>query len=127
LVKGARSRLAVIYAGPASKAEKLAEKKAAFEQLQADYRKIREHRWNGYHGYDRWFASGMNNATLASVGLYLEDVPAFQAILAQNGDDLRRFYAAVRALADLPRDKRKEKLAEAEATAPVSPDNTEVR
>jgi predicted aminopeptidase len=127
LVKGARSRLGAIYAGPGTKAEKLAEKKLAFEQLQADYRQIRDHRWNGYHGYDRWFASGMNNATLASVGLYLENVPAFQAILAENGNDLPRFYAAVRALADLPRDRRKERLAEAAAAAPAPSEPPEVR
>ena len=117
LVKGARSRLAAIYERPIPDAEKLAEKSRALEQLQADYRKIRDGRWAGFSGYDRWFAIGINNATLASVGLYLDDVPAFQMMLAQNGNDLPRFYAAVRALADLPRDERKARLAEAQALA----------
>lgn len=127
LVKGARGRLAAIYGGHAPKAEKLAEKRIAFEQLQADYRTIRDHRWGGFHGYDRWFSSGMNNAALASVGLYLEDVPAFQAILAENGYDMPRFYAAVRDLAKLPRERRKERLAAAEAAAPASSDTPEAR
>jgi predicted aminopeptidase len=117
LITGARSRLGAIYDSPLSDAEKLAEKKHAYEQLQADYVIIRDGRWGGYKGYDRWFALGINNATLASVGLYLQDVPAFQSLLAENGGDLPRFYAAVRALADLPRDERKERLAEAMAKA----------
>ncbi len=117
LIKGARSRLSAIYESPLPDVEKLAEKKRALEQLQTDYRTIRDGRWGGYAGYDRWFASGVNNATLASVGLYLEDVPAFQAMLAENGGDLTRFYAAVRAVAALPRDRRKERIAEAMAQA----------
>lgn len=117
LVSGARSRLSAIYESPLTDAEKLAEKKQALEQLQADYRIIRDGRWGGYKGYDRWFAAGINNATLASIGLYLQDVPAFQSMLAENGNDLPRFYAAVRALADLPRAERKERLAAAMAKA----------
>jgi predicted aminopeptidase len=117
LIVGARSRLAAIYDSPLSDDQKLAEKKIALDQLQADYLTIRDGRWGGYKGYDRWFAAGINNATLASVGLYLQDVPAFQSLLAENGNDLPRFYAAVRALADLPKEERKERLAEAMAKA----------
>lgn len=117
LVSGARSRLSAIYESPLPDAAKLAEKKLALEQLQADYRIIRDGRWGGYKGYDRWFAAGINNATLASIGLYLQDVPAFQSLLAENANDLPRFYAAVRKLADLPSGERKERLAEAMAKA----------
>ncbi|HEX8963413.1 MAG TPA: aminopeptidase [Rhodocyclaceae bacterium] len=117
LVTGARSRLDAIYQSHQPDAAKLAEKKIALEQLQADYRIIRDRRWGGYKGYDRWFAIGINNATLASIGLYLQDVPAFQSLLAENGGDLPRFYAAVRKLADLPRAERKDRLSEAMAQA----------
>ncbi|MGE5465859.1 MAG: aminopeptidase [Ignavibacteria bacterium] len=117
LVKGARSRLAAIYQRPVPDAEKLAEKRLALEQLQADFRQVRDGRWGGFAGYDRWFAAGINNATLASVGLYLDDVPAFEALLAENGNDLPRFYAAARALAKLPAEERKERIAQAMATA----------
>lgn len=110
LIKAARSRLKAIYAGPGSEAEKLAEKARALADLQADYRSLRDGRWGGYSGYDRWFAGGVNNAMLASVGLYLDDVPAFQAILAQHGGDLPRYYDAVRKISRLPADERRARL-----------------
>jgi hypothetical protein len=35
-------------------------------------------RWNGYAGYDRWFAMPLSNAHLALVGAYHDMVPAFR-------------------------------------------------
>jgi predicted aminopeptidase len=110
LIRAARDRLKAIYAGPGSDAEKLAAKARALADLQADYRNLRDVRWGGYSGYDRWFAGGVNNAMLASVGLYLDDVPAFQAILAQHGGDLPRYYDAVRKISRLPADERRARL-----------------
>lgn len=80
------------------KARRLAEMQAEYRQLKAS--------WGGYAGYDRWFGGRLNNATLASVSLYTELVPAFTALLAQEGGDLPRFYAAVKQLAKLPKDER---------------------
>jgi predicted aminopeptidase len=122
LVKAARDRLALLYAGPGTPAEKLAEKARTLSQFQADYRTLRDGRWGGFAGYDRWFAGEVNNATLASVGLYLDRVPAFQVLLGENGNDLRRFYAAVRELAALPSEQREARLAAAAAQAPRSSD-----
>jgi predicted aminopeptidase len=118
LVKTARSRLADLYAAALPDPEKHAQKKRVLDDLQSEYRALRDGKWGGYNGYDRWFAAGINNATLASVGLYLDDVPAFQAILAENANDLPRFYAEVRTLAALPADERNERLA---AAAPGGP------
>ena len=57
----------------------------------------------GMAGYDRWFAGyanqGPNNASLTSVALYTAQVPAFRALLAQEGDSLPRFYARVKEIA----------------------------
>ena len=47
-------------------------------------------------GYDTWIDAGLNNAHLASIATYSDCVPGFQQLLAQQGDDLSRFYAAVR-------------------------------
>ena len=111
LIKETRDRLARLYAGPGSTAEKLAEKVAILARLQTDYRTLRDGRWGGFRGYDRWFAGDINNATLASVGFYHDRVPAFRALLAENGNDLERFYADVRALSLLPPDQRAARLA----------------
>jgi len=84
------------------KAERFAEMDEEYRQLKAS--------WGGFAGYDRWFAGKPNNATLASVALYTELVPAFQALLAREGGDLPRFYAAVKQLAKLPKDERDARL-----------------
>ena len=81
-----------------------------FAEMDAEYRQLKAS-WGGFAGYDRWFAGKPNNAMLASVALYTELVPAFRALLAREGGDLPRFYAAVKDLAKLPKDERDAKLA----------------
>jgi predicted aminopeptidase len=76
-----------------------------FADLDHDYRQLKAS-WGGFAGYDRWFAANPNNATLASIALYTELVPAFRALLEREGGDLPRFYAAVKELASLPSEKR---------------------
>lgn len=80
-----------------------------FAEMDAEYRRLKAS-WGGFAGYDRWFAGKPNNATLASVALYTELVPAFSALLAREGGDLPRFYAAVKQLAKLPKDERDARL-----------------
>jgi predicted aminopeptidase len=80
-----------------------------YAEMQEEYRRLKAS-WGGYAGYDRWFGGKLNNATLASVSLYTELVPAFTALLAQEGGDLPRFYAAVKQLAKLPKDERDARL-----------------
>ncbi|MBL8485298.1 MAG: aminopeptidase, partial [Rhodocyclaceae bacterium] len=115
-VLGWRERLRQLYASGLSDPDKLAAKRAAFAAMAEDYARIKRERWNGYKGYDAWFGSEMNNATLASVSLYTRLVPGFQRLLAAENYDLPRFYARVRALADLPREQRH---AELQAAAPA--------
>jgi predicted aminopeptidase len=66
-------------------------------------------------GYDRWFAGyanqGPNNASLSSVALYTAQVPAFRALLLQEGERLPPFYARVKEIAALPKVERDAMLA----------------
>jgi predicted aminopeptidase len=101
-----RAKLVEAFADDAPAAVKRERKRAVFASLQAAYRRTRDERWGGFAGYDRFFAQGLNNAHLAAVGAYNELVPAFEALLAREGGDLPRFYAAVRSLADKPRAER---------------------
>jgi predicted aminopeptidase len=50
---------------------------------------------------------GPNNALLASLATYFDCVPGFERLLAEQGRDLQRFYAAVRELAASPREQRR--------------------
>lgn len=111
LVARHRARLAAAYAAPVSDAEKRAAKARLLAALRADYQALRDGPWGGMKGYDRWLGDGVNNATLASIGLYQTLVPAFRALLARHGGDLPRFFAAVRQLAAMPREERRRALA----------------
>jgi len=86
-------------------AQKRLGKARRFAEMDAEYRQLKAS-WGGFAGYDRWFSGKPDNAMLASVALYTELVPAFRALLASEGGDLPRFYAAVKALAKLPKEER---------------------
>ena len=100
---------------------KRAEKAAAFAAMKAAYEESKAGE-PGLAGYDRWFAGqegrGPNNASVASVALYTAQVPAFRALLAEEGGDLARFYARVRVVAALPKAERDALLAQAASHGP---------
>ena len=58
---------------------------------------------------DRWMQE-VNNASLAAMASYDAWVPAFERLFERESRDWRRFYAAVRALAELPRGQREAAL-----------------
>lgn len=105
LVEAYRTRLETLYGSGLPAAEMRLRKKDIFAALKADYVKLKES-WGGFAGYDRWFAQEPNNALLASVGIYTKRVPAFQALLAREGGDLPRFYAAAKKLAAMSKPER---------------------
>ena len=112
LLLQARARLKAVYdeRGSSTDAEVRARKAAVLADLSQRYQALRNGAWGGYARYDRYFARPINNARLAAVGAYYDDVPAFEALLARQHGDLPRFYAAVRALAKTPKAERDEAL-----------------
>lgn len=113
LVLTYRNRLAEAYAAHAPAQDKRERKALILAELQEEYRRVKSERWGGFAGYDRWFGQPINNATLASVGIYHQFVPALRALLAQSGCDLPKFYGEVRRLAAVPKDQRHRELAQA--------------
>lgn len=109
LVIRTRMELAELYAGNAPAEQKRQQKAAVLAKLKDSYAAQRL-AWSGFAGYDRWFAQPLGNAHLASVAIYTQRVPAFTALLKQNGNDLPRFYAAVRELAALSVNERNARL-----------------
>lgn len=107
LILDTRSQLERLYAQPLP-AEQMRQRKAAtFEQLRADYRKIRDSQWAGDKRYDAWINAPLNNARLLPFGLYDQWVPAFSALFKQVGGDWAKFYPAVEKLGGLPVGERK--------------------
>ncbi|MBT9455824.1 MAG: aminopeptidase [Burkholderiaceae bacterium] len=104
-----RERLDRLYRSDADAATKRAGKAALMAELRADYAALKAGAWGGYAGYDGWFARA-NNASFGLLAAYNELTPQFEALFEREGRDFERFYAAVRALARLPRDERRATL-----------------
>jgi len=108
--------LADVFVGDASDEAKRAAKAAALVAMRKAYAAAKAAD-PGFAGYDRWFTGfandGPNNASLASVALYSAQVPAFEALLAQEGGDLPRFYERIRAISGLGKSERDDALARA--------------
>ena len=109
LIAKYRAALERLYQEDLPAQEKREGKARVLAEMQEEYRQLRAS-WGGFAGYDRWFAAKPNNATLVSVSLYTELVPAFRALLEREGGDLPRFYAAVKKLAKLPKEEREARL-----------------
>jgi predicted aminopeptidase len=112
-----RQQLAKLYAAGLPVEEMRQKKAVAFEQLAAEIRALEQRQ--GLHStlYDQWIQEGLNNARLASEANYYDCVPGFERLLAEQGNDLPRFYAAAKQLARLPIAERHQKL----CRTPVAP------
>jgi len=111
LVQETGRRLEALYASALAPEEMRREKARLLAGMRRDHAALKAGSWQGYAGFDRWFGQTLNNAALASVALYHELVPAFEALLEQTGRDLPRFYAEARRLAALPKADRRTQLA----------------
>jgi predicted aminopeptidase len=105
-----RDRLQALYAGPASDAEKRTAKAALMAEMRAEHAALKAGRWQGFSGYDGWFARA-NNASFGVQAAYSELVPQFERLFEREGGDFDRFYAGVKRLAGLPKAERRAKLA----------------
>jgi predicted aminopeptidase len=104
-----RAQLARLYLSKIPPEAMRERKREEFEALAQDIRDL-ERRQGRASGYEEWISAGLNNAHLASVATYFDCVPGFERVLAQEGGDLPRFYAAVRALAREPQAQRHREL-----------------
>ena len=105
LIEKHRERLEALYRTRIAPDAMRSCKAQILGELEQEYRALKQG-WDGFTGYDRWFAHKPNNAQLASIAIYTQMVPAFQALLARERHELGRFYKAVRELARLPMEER---------------------
>ncbi|TQK12676.1 putative aminopeptidase [Herbaspirillum sp. SJZ130] len=100
-----RDKLEANYDSDAPDDAKRERKQQIFGQLRAEYAQMKAQRWDGYAGYDRWFAMPLSNAHLALVGAYHDLVPAFKALFARSSG-FPDFYAKVKQLAQMDKAAR---------------------
>ena len=110
LVQTYRGRLDALYQQRIAPEAMREAKQRLFGDMQRDYQQLKAS-WGGFAGYDRWFAQKPNNALLASVAIYTQRVPAFEALLREQGGDLPKFFAVVKALARQDKAAREAALA----------------
>jgi predicted aminopeptidase len=119
-----RAQLARLYASGVPATQMRARKAQTLATLAAEIRDLEKRQGVKSSGYDAWIKEGLNNARLASEANYYDCVPGFERLLAEQDNDLPRFYAAAKELARLPMAERHEKLCKspaAAATAALAP------
>ncbi len=113
LALATRKRLESIYE-TSQGAERDRLKQAALRDFRAGYARLRDG-WGGdparYRGFDQWVERA-NNASFGAQAAYDELVPGFEALFEREGRDWKRFYDAVKRLADLPKQERHRLLKE---------------
>jgi predicted aminopeptidase len=118
-----RNLLEANYERKASSDDKRKVKAEIFEAMKAEYKTLKDNKWGGYAGYDRWFAEPLTNAHLSSIATYHDLVPAFRALLAKE-KNFTAFYREVRKLAVLDKPARHRQLAGMTETAPIAAQTT---
>lgn len=110
LVAQTRDELAKMYQGPGNLDEKRVAKTAEIERLRTRYRRMRDGSWGGYDAYDAWFDTPINNAKLAAVSVYSDQVAAFLRLFELCAGDYAQFYASVQKLGKLDKQNRTDAL-----------------
>lgn len=105
-----RAQLAKLYASGAAPEEMRKKKAEAFADLATEIRSLEKRLGLQKTLYDQWIKEGLNNARLASEANYYDCVPGFERLLADQGNDLVRFYRAAREMSKLPMAERHAKL-----------------
>jgi predicted aminopeptidase len=100
-----RAALERVYRGAADDAAKRGAKAELLARMRADYAALKQQRWDGFAGYDAWFANA-NNATLGVQAAYNDLVGDFERLFAQQGGNFERFYAEAARIGALPKAQR---------------------
>jgi predicted aminopeptidase len=109
LVARYRRELKMLYGTDLPADAMRARKAGVFARLVRELREL-DSRYGTQSGLASELDGKPNNARLASLATYYECVPGFEKLLADEQHDLPRFFAAVRSLAQLPREERHARL-----------------
>ncbi len=109
LLEITRDELRRLYATDLRAPDMRLQKQALHSRMHDRYLELKA-QWNGYSGYDSWFAKPPSNPRMAAMATYYKYVPAFDKLLLQCGDDLDQFFAEAAALGKLPAADRRAQL-----------------
>lgn len=101
LVLNYREQLHKLFTSDRSDAEKRAEKTRIYNNLRDEFSRLKALRTE-FNNYDQWFSHELNNAQLATISVYTQLLPAFQALLAQQNGNMSQFFEVVKKISKLP-------------------------
>ncbi|MFK7964551.1 MAG: aminopeptidase [Burkholderiaceae bacterium] len=110
LLRTARDRLQTVYESPVSDERKRTKKQEVIDLLRQEYQAIKQTKWDGFKGYDRWFAQPLGNAHLGAIGAYNDGVDAFLGMLDEVDGNLTDFYELASQVGALAPDERNARL-----------------
>ncbi len=114
LLKRYRGELESAYKTLGDDTAKREAKRSLIAAMRADYEQLKVARWDGFKGYDRFFAQDLGNAHLAAVATYTDQVPGFLALAKEmslsDAGKLAEFFLAVEKIAALEKPKRDQAL-----------------
>lgn len=113
-VKGYRSKLQEVYASNLPDDAKRRTKAAIMADMKLAYLNQQAAQGNP-PVYQQWLERDLNNAKLVTLSLYTQLLPAFEALLEEEGRDLARFFRRVAALGQLSLAERKAALNQLQA------------
>lgn len=117
VMAAARKDLAAVYASPVPVEEKRERKKQRFTQLASDLQALEAS--TGLRYFAGWRQEGLNNAHLASVATYYDQVPAFEQLLREEcGGYLPCFYVQAARKAEADKEKGPQARGGNQAAAP---------
>lgn len=105
LINSHRGRLNEIYASDLPNESKRIAKAEVMNDIRRTYLRTQEDSGKA-PVYKQWLEQDLNNAKIASLALYTQLYPAFEALLREEGNDLPRFYQRVKVLANAPYQER---------------------
>jgi predicted aminopeptidase len=105
LAMSAREELLQVYRSSATDEARRQGRREVLERLRQRHQALKAGEWQGYTGYDRWFAT-VGNPQLALLSAYHSGVADFERLFERQGREFPRFYAEVRRLAALPKAAR---------------------
>ncbi|MDR9435312.1 MAG: aminopeptidase [Thiohalophilus sp.] len=109
LLLATRQQLKKLYASDHPDTVKRRQKQHHFAQLKREYQRLKQ-QWGSYDAYDSWMQQPLNNAHLALIATYREQVAGFERLLDSLDGDLTAFYQAVEQIARLSPEQRKAAL-----------------
>ena len=100
LIHKARAELGALYVRGLGVEEMRQRKEILFDQLRSDYHRVRD--LGRASDWGHWFDDSLNNAKLASIGSYYDDLGFFAEIFDGAGGNFEVFYRLVEQLGSLP-------------------------